>query len=782
MKLNDSAGKPRLPGTSDEPPGSPLEYALRYAALGWSVFPCHSVKKDKKCTCGSPKCKSPGKHPLTSTGVNSATTDIKQIREWWTTWPMANIAVATGVISGIVAIDIDVRSGGIETWENLISTYGAIPSTPTQSTGGGGYHYIFTTKIKITGRNGALSGIDIKSDGGYIIVEPAFHVLGDYVWDDFDPWDIPIAEMPIWLSEILVVKQVVVAPVVAVLLSSKEVVKIRSALNTLCADNRELWYKIGMCLHQTGAAQQAYGLWTDWSQQSEAYDAKDQRRVWNSFKSKDDGLDIESVYYHAKLNGWIDPADNENATSLLKGMMAKRTAAETTDDDVQVLIDAANRPPPKYETFDAPTRQITPIPVPTLNLTAQWITQRWPYTNQNATIQAVLSMASCIASRAYITDKALPLHLYMGVVSEAVSSARYACEALEKIMEAAGLRRMIRGQRLASPSALYATLYRSPSTLYATAEYGQMLQFSRRQPSGLLEQTLSILAGIYDRNVIHLDSAQEAGIPKGIRMEDQPLIFSPALSLFALLSNDQMVGALRKGEIGRGALDQMIFVFLEQCYFIEQSPVISKVPTALIETIRLIRGLPILDGLDYTLQTIFSSDISKDGAAIDPPKTPVQFDCQLFHYNQMLRDIIGDNHQFIPLVIGAQKNLQRLAATLAVWRNHREPVVTDDLAAWTANYMACHLEALIEKIQIFGTDDGRQDVYQKVMEIIHAKGKEGISKGVLTQQSWAFKKMSAEKRDDLISILLSDGEIIEMKTERSKKFVSTRFVKEKGSK
>ena len=73
-----------------------LEYALKYAALGWAIFPCRP--NDKR--------------PATSHGCLDATTDADQIREWWTKIPDLNIGLACGEISGITALDIDPRSNG----------------------------------------------------------------------------------------------------------------------------------------------------------------------------------------------------------------------------------------------------------------------------------------------------------------------------------------------------------------------------------------------------------------------------------------------------------------------------------------------------------------------------------------------------------------------------------------------------------------------------------------------------------------------------------------------
>ena len=72
-----------------------LDHALEYAGCGLAVFPVYGVA-DGVCDCGYSDCSSPGKHPRVAGGFKVATSDIQTITEWWTTYPNANIGIATG--------------------------------------------------------------------------------------------------------------------------------------------------------------------------------------------------------------------------------------------------------------------------------------------------------------------------------------------------------------------------------------------------------------------------------------------------------------------------------------------------------------------------------------------------------------------------------------------------------------------------------------------------------------------------------------------------------------
>lgn len=173
-----------------------LEAALSLAKeRGWHVFPCLPWDQPKNA-----KPKDRGKAPLIEAGYKGATTEERQIRQWWTQWPNANIGVACGA-SGIAVLDID----GAEGWRQI--EYGGydLPDTLTQRTGKrGGKHLIMAAgnhglrnQTKIFGSQGDAEGVDIRGDGGYIVVAPSRHYSGNFY--EFEDPDVPLADVPLWL-------------------------------------------------------------------------------------------------------------------------------------------------------------------------------------------------------------------------------------------------------------------------------------------------------------------------------------------------------------------------------------------------------------------------------------------------------------------------------------------------------------------------------------------------------------------------------------------------------
>lgn len=87
-------------------------------------------------------------------------------------------------------------------------------------------------------------------------------------------------------------------------LQPKTVACLRSALNALDADDRDLWVRVGLALKPYGNV--GHGLWADWSQKSDKWDADDAARVWRSLKPRGD-IGIESIFFEAQRVGWLNP-------------------------------------------------------------------------------------------------------------------------------------------------------------------------------------------------------------------------------------------------------------------------------------------------------------------------------------------------------------------------------------------------------------------------------------------------------------------------------------------
>lgn len=170
-----------------------IDWALKYASIGWHIFPVVQGWK-------TPACKN---------GFNDATTDIKKIKEWWEKNPNYNIGVRCGSNgSKILCLDIDKKKD--KNGFSWLNQQDMIPSIE-QDTPSGGKQFIFTMPEEhIKSSSDEISiGVDIRADGGYFIAPPSkiasrdgYPFSGDYEWiTDQSPFEMPIPQAPDWLLD-----------------------------------------------------------------------------------------------------------------------------------------------------------------------------------------------------------------------------------------------------------------------------------------------------------------------------------------------------------------------------------------------------------------------------------------------------------------------------------------------------------------------------------------------------------------------------------------------------
>ena len=195
--------------TKSNPLETKLDWALWWAAHGFSVVPVHYVKPDGSCSCNQGKdCPSPGKHPAPSRWLRYQKTraDADTLSCWFDgQFRDHNIGVVTGKISGnVFAVDVDVSEGkmGAESLDDLCMANDDLPQTLEQITGSGGRHYLLRAPDDITiatGANTLGDGIDTRGEGGFIVVAPSNHKSGNqYAVNAHD-----IEQSPEWLVAML---------------------------------------------------------------------------------------------------------------------------------------------------------------------------------------------------------------------------------------------------------------------------------------------------------------------------------------------------------------------------------------------------------------------------------------------------------------------------------------------------------------------------------------------------------------------------------------------------
>ena len=158
-----------------------LAYALAYAeALPGKLLPVRAMEK----------------RPAIAAWQTEASNDIVILERWFSN-PRANIGWQPD--AGYVVLDVDVKAdhngiNGFGTLSRIESMHGTLPTTLSATTPTGGRHYVFKLPEgahakNVVGSKAGMPGLDIRTTGGQIVVQPSERPEGKYQWDGWNPLD-----------------------------------------------------------------------------------------------------------------------------------------------------------------------------------------------------------------------------------------------------------------------------------------------------------------------------------------------------------------------------------------------------------------------------------------------------------------------------------------------------------------------------------------------------------------------------------------------------------------
>ncbi|GAA0613097.1 bifunctional DNA primase/polymerase [Kribbella sandramycini] len=172
--------------------------ALDATGRGWPVF---MLGRSKRPVANCDDCPQGAHDPatcghLTCHGFYAASTDPDRVAAIVNAVPGGQLAVRTGAGSGLVVVDVDPAHGGADSLAELVRCQ-LVPRTLWVLTGSFGHHlYYCHPGHEIVSRPMPnRPGIDIKADGGYVVLPPSVHhrTRRPYVWaaDSGEPVEMP---------------------------------------------------------------------------------------------------------------------------------------------------------------------------------------------------------------------------------------------------------------------------------------------------------------------------------------------------------------------------------------------------------------------------------------------------------------------------------------------------------------------------------------------------------------------------------------------------------------
>lgn len=724
-------------------PKSHLDYALDYAARGWHVIPLHWITQSGRCSCGNTLCRSEGKHPysrLAQHGSHDATVDPATITRWWTEYPDLNIGVATGEPSGIVVIDIDPRNGGDTTWQDVAEINDHYqPDTCTQATGGGGLHYVFaydpSRAMKKLG-----PGIDFKSNGGYIAVEPSNHISGGrYAWhSDSDPLEgAQPAPLPAWVSEPKRAKVLnpwinKAKPRATGIITPERGAEIMSALEHLDSDPREVWLQVGMALHSTDAPD-AFEYWDAWAQTSPKYDQNDSLRTWASFREdRADGIHIESLFRWAYDAGW---AGTKPTPVPVEALEFAQPVIPAHSPDSLLSIPGALQACVAFHNASAPR------PQPAL------------------AVACALALGSVACARKY---RRMPgnnwTSLYFVTVALSSAGKEHSRTVIDQAITAADWPEIMGRSGFTSDAGVVSALLSQPAHINIQDEFGAIL--ANLKSEGAYQGRSAVTSMVEAWGACHGTMRPKAYSTMTLTQEQadeqlKKVVHNPGLSLLGLTTPTDFFGAMSEQSIKGGFLSRLIVVEGQGRQPAREVPLI-EVPDTLVDWLKACKEATASTG---NLSQI-ATPASERPTPIDVPTDP---DAKALFKAYELETLAAmdelEERQLAELEGRSVEKAMRIALILSVSVDPHKPRVTAPLAQWAINYVRHHTARLIEQVELNVHAGKFAELQSLIYQVILAGGKRGRTERELANYCRPFMNLTMRERRQVLDALNDRGTI-----------------------
>lgn len=732
-----------------------LEYALKYAELGWKIFPLVPGQKT----------------PITSHGVKDATLTESVIREWWAKWPDANIAVACGQESGIYVIDVDIDvEKGINGFKSL-EEFQPLLGTVFQRTPRGGCHAFYQTDDPPANKNNFRLGIDIRGDGYYVVLTPSIHPNGGvYIWEHgLSPWECDIAKFPDSMRPVKKVatqadlseacKKLVLKPPPPppdLIINNDDIFRRASIYMTHCdpavqgqAGHDKLFWAAqclvnGFCLTNG----QAFSiLSSEYNPRcSPPWDLS------NHSENKDFCRKISEARANPprdKVVGWlladqayasVDLTEvRKNVGDLLaqmEGEAGKNVVELACDEQVSGLLWYNN----ELEFLTKPTGFLGEL--------CSWINATSRRLQPLLTLGCSITFLGTLFGRKVRDSGGGRTNLYCMGVGESSSGKGHAPYQIRRLCESSNCLDLIGGVNITGDSAIEERLSNNPATIFFWDEIGHLLSdFKNGQHKSLVVPTLMSLYSTAGSVYLGREYADN---------EKQRRIVQPCCCIWGTTTPDRLFGGISPEELRDGWLGRVLTFQTKTKPNKKRDYIEKPVPEQLIEMCLawMGKGKKVLNGNDLSGFATASFSEAPPPQIIVPHTKEAEHIFVTFDKESDAHGNESDEMSYI--WAKAEEQARRVALIVATSEDSREIKIDNKIADYACRLIRFLIFNFSKTIlpEIAGSELERYK--RRIVSVIRSFGKKGCKKGQLTRKTqWTGK----QGRESMLYDLIEAGEI-----------------------
>jgi hypothetical protein len=368
-------------------------------------------------------------------------------------------------------------------------------------------------------------------------------------------------------------------------------------------------------------------------------------------------------------------------------------------------------------------------------------------------VQCALAFGSAVMGRRWVTDQSNMSGLYFVNVAKSASGKEHVKTALERLLEAAQLDRLIGPSGYTSASGVFSALVDQPAHITIMDELGRTLQSSQSAGNHHKMDAQTIIMEVFGRqcSTLRPQGYSKMGMTKSQAEQYEKIVKSPSLTIMAMTTPSTLYENLSSRYVKDGFLGRFIIVESH----------IGRQPSGIMG-----QHTPQESLTDWAKECAQASDGNLGQDTYDNPPPPVTMPFERACYD-MLRacdaDMIGLMDEYeahgMEAMFGRTKEIaQRLA--LIVARSKGELSISKDSLQWAIDYATFYAIRTVTALQRAMSDGPFEAVCKAVFEKIERAGLKGVTERDLSRGVKTFANLEPRRRKEVIEALVEDRGIV----------------------
>ena len=371
-------------------------------------------------------------------------------------------------------------------------------------------------------------------------------------------------------------------------------------------------------------------------------------------------------------------------------------------------------------------------------------------------VQTALAFGSVVMGRRWVTDQANMTGLYFVNVGLSAAGKEHSKTTLERMLEAAGLARLIGPAGYTSASGVFSALLDQPSHAVVIDEFGRLMQSSQSGGQQHKIDAQTILMEVFARQTgtLRPQGFSKMGMTNAQAKQMDKFVTHPSLTLLAMTTPSTLYEGLSSKFITDGFLGRFLIVE-------------SKIGRQLSRRIRMSHPSERLTQWARECAEAHEGDLDTDSADIPPTPVLLPFSeacwpileaCEVDMHGEM------DAYQRFgtEAMFGRTKEIAHRLA-LIVARSKGESEISAESMNWAVDYATFYAKRMGQTLLRNMSDSGFEDVCKKVYALLEKAGLKGMTERDLSRGCRPYAGMKPRERKEVMEALVSDRGVVMVK-------------------